>query len=78
MKKNLHPEVFNVKAICACGSTFDTVSTDADLRVTLCSACHPYFTGEVRFVDNAGRIEKFRAKFDKAAKQAPNKKAKKA
>lgn len=67
MKKNLHPEEFAVKAICACGSSFDTVSTDSDLRVTLCSACHPYFTGQVKFVDTAGRIERFRDKYSKKA-----------
>ncbi|HLB94227.1 MAG TPA: 50S ribosomal protein L31 [Candidatus Babeliales bacterium] len=68
MKKNLHPEAFEVKAICACGNSFDTVSTESDLRVTLCSACHPYFTGQVKFVDTAGRIERFNDKYSKKTK----------
>lgn len=67
MKKNLHPEVFNVDARCACGNTFQTQSTVPNISVTLCSKCHPFFTGQQKFVDTAGRIEKFEKKYKKSA-----------
>lgn len=67
MKKNLHPELFEVHAHCTCGSTIVTRSTQKEIRSTLCSACHPYYTGQQKFVDTAGRIEKFEARYKKAA-----------
>lgn len=71
MKREIHPELFEVKASCACGNIFDTRSTINDIRVTLCSQCHPFFTGQQKYVDSAGRIEKFERKYSKLA----NKKA---
>ncbi len=68
MKKNLHPELFEIEAVCACGNSFKTRSTQKELRSTLCSNCHPYFTGAQKFVDTAGRIEKFNKKYAKNAK----------
>jgi len=68
MKKNIHPELHEVNARCACGNGFVTHSTSPDIRTTLCSACHPFFTGAQRFVDTAGRIEKFNKKY--ASKKA--------
>lgn len=65
MKNNVHPELYNVKVHCACGNEFKTTSTRKEIRVTLCSACHPYFTGDEKFVDTAGRIEKFKKKYKK-------------
>lgn len=65
MKKGLHPELNNVKVECTCGNTFETRSTAKSLRVTLCGACHPFFTGQQKYVDTAGRIEKFNKKFGK-------------
>ena len=71
MKKNIHPELHEIDAHCACGAQFRTRSTANDLKVTLCSQCHPYFTGAQKFVDTAGRIEKFQKRFEKgSAKQA--------
>jgi len=63
MKKDIHPELFELTARCACGHSFATRSTIKDIHVTLCSACHPFYTGEQKFVDTAGRIEKFRKKY---------------
>ncbi len=63
MKKEIHPQVNEVTAHCACGSEFKTTSTRKELRSTLCSQCHPFFTGEQKHVDTAGRIEKFNKKF---------------
>ena len=65
MKKNIHPELHEVTARCACGNAFETRSTATDLKSTLCSACHPFYTGAQKFVDTAGRIEKFQRKYKK-------------
>ncbi len=63
MKKDIHPEIFEVTARCACGNSFETRSTARELKSTLCSNCHPFYTGAQRFVDTAGRIEKFQKKY---------------
>ncbi len=63
MKKDIHPEIFEVTARCVCGNSFETRSTARELKSTLCSNCHPFYTGAQRFVDTAGRIEKFRKKY---------------
>jgi large subunit ribosomal protein L31 len=68
MKKNIHPELYEVTARCACGNTFETRSTSPDLKVTICSQCHPFYTGAHKFVDTAGRIEKFRKRYSKSKK----------
>jgi large subunit ribosomal protein L31 len=67
MKKEIHPNLFDITAQCACGAQYKTRSTRKDVRVTLCSACHPFFTGAQKFVDTAGRIEKFQKKYNKGA-----------
>jgi len=67
MKKDIHPQVNEITARCACGNAFQTRSTATELRVTLCSNCHPFYTGAQKFVDTAGRIEKFNKKFNKKA-----------
>ena len=66
MKKGTHPESHDVTVRCACGHSFKIRSTSKELKSTLCSACHPYFTGTQKFVDTAGRIEKFESKYKKA------------
>ena len=65
MKNDIHPELFEVTAHCACGSDLSTRSTKQELRSTLCSKCHPFYTGDQKFVDTAGRIEKFNKKYKK-------------
>ncbi len=66
MKPNIHPEIFNVTAQCAsCNYSFRTTSTKPELKTTLCSKCHPFFTNEQRWVDTAGRIDKFKKKYTK-------------
>ncbi len=67
MKKDIHPELHEITARCACGNSFLTHSTNSELRVTICSNCHPFFTGAQRFVDTAGRIDKFNKKYAKKA-----------
>lgn len=63
MKKDLHPELFDVTVHCTCGNQFQTRSTVKEIRATLCSACHPFYTGQQKFVDTAGRIEKFAQRY---------------
>ena len=63
MKKGIHPERFEVTVHCTCGNEFKTHSTQKEIRTTLCSACHPFYTGQQKFVDTAGRIEKFEKRF---------------
>jgi large subunit ribosomal protein L31 len=66
MKPEIHPETYEVTTHCACGNEFQTTSTKKELRSTLCSHCHPFYTGDQKFVDTAGRIEKFKKKYNKA------------
>ncbi|NLT94340.1 MAG: 50S ribosomal protein L31 [Clostridia bacterium] len=62
MKENIHPKYGVAKVICACGNEFETGSTKKELRVEICSKCHPYFTGKQRTVAAAGRVEAFKKK----------------
>ncbi|PIR68465.1 50S ribosomal protein L31 [Candidatus Nomurabacteria bacterium CG10_big_fil_rev_8_21_14_0_10_35_16] len=63
MQTSIHPKYHNdTKVTCACGNSFTTGSTLPEIKVEICSACHPFFTGEMRFVDVQGRVEKFQAK----------------
>jgi len=64
MKANIHPEYVEAKVICSCGNTFTTGSTKPVLKVELCSKCHPFFTGERRLVDTAGRVERFKRRYN--------------
>ena len=63
MKRDIHPEYFQTTIRCACGNVVDTGSTKKDIRVEICSKCHPFFTGKQKLVDTAGRIERFRRKY---------------
>ncbi len=63
MKKGIHPEYGECRVTCACGNTFLTRSTKNEIRVEICSQCHPFFTGKQKLVDSAGRVEKFRKKY---------------
>jgi large subunit ribosomal protein L31 len=65
MKKGIHPEYKLANVICACGNSFETHTTVGDLKVEICSACHPFFTGKQKLVDSAGRVEKFLKKYGK-------------
>jgi large subunit ribosomal protein L31 len=63
MKKSIHPDYVEATVHCACGNTFTTRSTKKELRVEVCSRCHPFFTGEQRIVDTAGRVERFKRRY---------------
>lgn len=78
MKANTHPTWFNDCTVtCSCGTSFVTGSTKPSIKVDICSACHPFYTGEMKFVDIQGRVEKFQAKLKSAASWKDTKKAKK-
>lgn len=70
MKKDIHPE-FNLdsKVTCACGASFSVGSTKKDIEVEICSQCHPFYTGQEKVVDTAGRVEKFKARREAAKKK---------
>ena len=69
MKEKIHPSYFpNAEVGCSCGNKFTTGSTKKQLKVELCSACHPFYTGERRMVDTAGRVERFKLRYAKAEK----------
>jgi len=63
MKDKIHPRYVVTQVTCGCGNSFVTRSTQPELKVDICSACHPFFTGKLKYVDTAGRIEKFQRKF---------------
>jgi large subunit ribosomal protein L31 len=65
MKDKIHPVLHDVKVHCACGNEFMTRSTKTEMRVEICSSCHPFFTGKQRLMDTEGRVEKFNKKYAK-------------
>ena len=69
MKPDIHPEYHKIKAVCACGNEVELGSVSEEMKVEICSACHPYFTGKQKLIDTAGRIEKFKKKYAKFAKK---------
>lgn len=73
MKADFHPEYKESVIQCSCGAVIQTRSTSPDMRVGICSSCHPFFTGEQRFVDTAGRVDKFTQRYGsaKARRAAP-------
>jgi len=64
MKAAIHPEYKEATVTCACGNTFKTGSTKEELRVEICSECHPFFTGRQKFAERGGRVEKFKKKYN--------------
>ena len=66
MKAGIHPEYVEANVHCACGNTFTTRSTKANLRVDLCSKCHPFFTGDQRLVDTGGQVERFMRRMNRS------------
>jgi len=63
MKKELHPKYDEVEVTCACGNKFTTKSTKEEIKVEICSACHPFYTGKQKSLEKGGRVEKFNKKF---------------
>lgn len=71
MKEKIHPKYFaDAKVVCSCGNAFTTGSTRQSLRVELCNKCHPFFTGEHKIIDTAGRVERFNKKYKREKKES--------
>jgi large subunit ribosomal protein L31 len=80
MKDGIHPDYQDTTVTCGCGNIFTTRSTRPELKIDICNMCHPFFTGKLKYIDTAGRIEKFQTKFaagSYASLQQPTKKKKK-
>ena len=76
MKSNIHPKYYpNATVICACGNTWTTGATQQVIRTDVCSACHPFFTGEQRIVDTAGQVERFMRRLEKKVELADEEEA---
>lgn len=69
MKEGIHPKYFKTTIRCACGNEFETGSTKENIRVEICSRCHPFFTGKQKLVDTAGKVEKFLKKYQKSSQE---------
>ena len=69
MKEKIHPPYAETTIVCACGNTWKTRSTQESVHLDICSRCHPYFTGEHRIVDTAGRVERFRKRYENAGQR---------
>ena len=72
MKEGIHPELHEIYVKCTCGNQLHTLSTIKEIHVSICSACHPFFTGKQKIIDTAGRVEKFNKRY--AKKDEPKKK----
>ena len=64
MKKKIHPKYEKATISCACGNSFETGSTKKNMKVEICSVCHPFFTGKQKIIDTAGRVERFNKKYN--------------
>lgn len=74
MKAKIHPKYYSqAKVTCACGSTWTTGSTQPELKVELCSQCHPFFTGKAKLIDTAGRVDRFKARLEQSKKLSKDK-----
>lgn len=71
MKDNIHPEYSEAAVVCGCGNRFTTRSTRKQISVEICSSCHPYFTGKMKFVDATGRVDRFNKRYSNWKKEAP-------
>lgn len=76
MQADIHPNYEETSVTCGCGNSFTTRSTRPELKVDICNACHPFFTGKLKFIDTAGRIDKFKKKFSGAGYASLGKKKK--
>lgn len=78
MKDGIHPKYVETKVTCGCGNAFTTRSTRPELKVDICNVCHPFYTGKLKYIDTAGRIDKFNKRFEKTGYASLNRGKKKA
>lgn len=76
MQAEIHPDYVETAVSCGCGNSFTTRGTRPELKIDICNACHPFFTGKLKFIDTAGRIDKFKKKFSGAGYASLGKKKK--
>lgn len=76
MQDGIHPKYYDTEVHCGCGNKFTTRSTRKELKLDICSSCHPFYTGKLKFIDTAGRIDKFKKKFSAAGYASLTKKKK--
>jgi|SRR3989339_368031 len=76
MREGIHPKYVECKVSCACGNSFVTMSTKSEIKLDICSKCHPYFTGKQKLIDTAGRVDKFVSKYSKTGGKAVTRKPK--
>jgi len=72
MKKGIHPEYVECTVTCGCGNTFKTRSTKREIHVEVCSNCHPFYTGKQKYVDTAGRVERFQRRYGWGVEKSPS------
>jgi large subunit ribosomal protein L31 len=70
LRKGIHPEYYETKIVCACGNVIPTRSTKKEIRVEICSNCHPFYTGKQKLVDSEGRVERFKRRYAKQEQSA--------
>jgi large subunit ribosomal protein L31 len=70
VKDKIHPKYMNATVHCACGETWQTRSTKSEIRLEICSSCHPFFTGKQKLIDTAGRVERFNRKYGRKTAEA--------
>jgi large subunit ribosomal protein L31 len=78
MKKGIHPEYKETTIVCACGEVIHTRSTKQNIKIDICSKCHPFFTGKQKLVDSAGRVDRFKKRYEKTQAKKEAKKAEEA
>ncbi len=76
MKSDIHPQYVEATIRCACGATYPTRATQPEIRIEICSACHPFYTGKQKILDTGGRVEKFRERYAKAKTTTRRRRAK--
>ncbi|UCH33685.1 MAG: 50S ribosomal protein L31 [Armatimonadota bacterium] len=75
MKEGIHPEYRRARVVCACGNTFETRATRPEIRIEICSNCHPFFTGKQKLIDTERRVERFKQKYERYEQQAAQRRA---
>ena len=70
MRKDIHPEYYDTEIVCSCGNVIPTRSTKKEIRIEICSNCHPFFTGKQKLVDSEGRVERFKRRYAKHIQEA--------
>ncbi len=74
MREGIHPDYVDCKVSCSCGNVFETKATVSEIKLAICSACHPFYTGTQKLVDSQGRVERFKRRYEKVSAKKTSKK----